>query len=88
VILHGSGSAKRIEGNQFPLQRRAGVGLRCTVVTGKHGPVNLIARAGSTMARVGDEWQSIDLGVGIATGVRESAPAKIRNFDGAITALA
>jgi DNA gyrase subunit A len=87
VILHNSGSAKRIEGNQFPLQRRAGVGLRGTVVTGKHGPVSLIAPAGNTMARVGEEWQQVDLGLGIATGTREAAPAKIRSFDGIITAL-
>ena len=88
VVMHTSGSAKRIEGKQFPLQRRAGVGLRCTVVTGRHGPVGLVAHAGQAMARVNDEWQQIDLGLGMATGAREAAPAKIRGFDGVISALA
>jgi DNA gyrase subunit A len=88
VILHTSGSAKRIDGAQFPIQKRAGVGLRCTVVTGKHGAVSLVAHAGPTMAKVGDEWQNVDLGVGIATGPREATPAKIRSFDGVMTALA
>ena len=87
VILHATGSAKRINGDQFPLQRRAGVGVRCTVVAGRHGLVSHVAAAGQTMARIGDEWQSVNLGLGVATGARDTTPAKIRGFEGVITAL-
>jgi ABC-type Fe2+-enterobactin transport system substrate-binding protein len=41
--------------------------------------------AGDTMARVGNEWQEISLGLGVATGARDAAPAKIRGFEGIIT---
>ena len=84
VIVHTSGNAKRLTADLLPQQRRGGVGVRCTVVTGKHGPVGVIGVAGDTMARVGNEWQEISLGLGVATGARDAAPAKIRGFEGTI----
>ncbi len=85
VIMHASGSAKRIEGDQFPIQRRAGVGVRCTVTAGRHGLVELVAPAGQAWVRVGDEWTETAFGTGVATGGREQTPAKIRGFEGIIT---
>jgi DNA gyrase subunit A len=85
VIVHTSGNAKRLTADLLPQQRRGGVGVRCTVVTGKHGLVGVIGVAGDTMARVGNEWQEISLGLGVATGARDAAPAKIRGFEGIIT---
>jgi hypothetical protein len=84
VIVHTSGNAKRLTADLLPQQRRGGVGVRCTVVTGKHGVVGLIGVAGETMGRVGDQWQEVNLGLGVATGARDAAPAKIRGFEGVL----
>ena len=85
VIVHTTGAAKRITADQLPMQRRAGQGVRCTVVGSRQGYVALVGVVGPTMAKVGDEWIDVMLGLGVATGDRSAAPAKIRGFDGAIT---
>ena len=85
VIIHTNGSAKRITADQFPTQRRAGQGVKCAVVGGRHGSVAIVAVARTAMVRVGDEWSEHSLGLGVATGARDAAPAKIRGFEGVIT---
>ena len=85
ILVHTSGNAKRVDGASFPMQRRAGVGVRCSVVMGRHGAVSLIAEAGPSWVKVGDDWQQAELGLGVATGARDAAPAKIRGFDGVIS---
>jgi DNA gyrase subunit A len=87
VIVHTSGNAKRLTADLLPQQRRGGVGLRCTVITGKHGPVIVVGIAGETMGRIGDQWTEINLGLGVATGARDAAPAKIRGFEGVLNKL-
>ena len=87
VLVHSNGSAKRMMGDVLPMQRRAGMGVRCTVIGGKHGSLALVGVAGPAIARVGDQWSEINLGLGVATGARDAAPAKIRGFDGTIAEL-
>ena len=87
VFVHTTGSAKRMLSEQLPMQRRAGQGVRCTVVGSRQGHVALVGIAGPTMAKVGDEWIDVMLGLGVSTGDRSAAPAKIRGFDGVISEL-
>ena len=89
ILIHDKGAAKRVACAEFPLQSRAGKGVRCTVVATRHGSVGVAASLASgtrRLARSAGVWAVVDLSAAVLVA-RDAAPAKIRGFDGRIDAI-
>ncbi len=78
LISHSSAGVKRTACSDFPLQGRAGKGVRASAVAGRYGNVSLIAVwTNELLLQVGDEWLPADVRMAPLTG-REAAPSKSR----------
>ena len=93
LIVQGKGGAKRVPCSEFPVQGRAGKGVRGTVTGPRFGDIVAVAsvtpgRAGTLRnVRLHDgTWVEVDLSAAPASS-REGGPGKIRNFDGRIVEI-
>jgi hypothetical protein len=75
---------------EFPIQGRAGKGVRCAVVTGRTGNVIAVSAAedGGTVTVRDADGNVSEVSVGaFALVARDANSNKIRGFDGQITAF-
>ena len=89
AVFHRKGSAKRVPFDGIPVQGRAGKGIRVSVVGGRHGDIAAVCNgaASEIVGRAADgELLSVNRS-SIALLTRETAPAKIRSFDGTIESI-
>jgi DNA gyrase subunit A len=88
LVVQGKGGGKRVWIEEFPVQGRAGKGVKCAVVTGRTGPVVAVCGAddGGTVTVRDADGTTSEVSVGaFAQTARDAASGKIRNFDGQIT---
>ncbi len=88
LVVQGKGGGKRVWIEEFPVQGRAGKGVKCAVVTGRTGPVVAVCGAddGGTVTVRNADGATSEVSVGaFAQAARDAASGKIRNFDGTIT---
>lgn len=88
LVVQGKGGGKRVWVEEFPVQGRAGKGVKCAVVTGRTGPVVAVCGAddgGTVTVRDADGAVS-EVSVGaFAQAARDANSNKIRGFDGQVT---
>lgn len=88
IVVQGKGGGKRVWIEEFPVQGRAGKGVKCAVVSGRTGPVVAVCGAddGGTVTVRDADGTTSEVSVGaFAQAARDAAGGKIRNFAGTIT---
>ncbi|MEZ5215350.1 MAG: DNA gyrase C-terminal beta-propeller domain-containing protein [Ilumatobacteraceae bacterium] len=87
VVVHAKGAAKRMGAEEFPIQGRAGKGVK-VAAGGRHGDLAVVASTEvPLLARLADQTVvEFPTSTAVWAG-RDAAPAKIRGFDGIATDL-
>ena len=87
LVSHTSGAVKRVACSDFPVQGRAGKGVRASVTGGRHGTVALITLwTNDLLLQIADEWVPADVKMAPLTG-REVPPSKSKLVASPITAV-
>ncbi len=87
LVAHASGAVKRVTCAEFPVQGRAGKGVRASVVGGRHGHVSLVvAWTTGLLLQTADEWLAADVRMAPLAG-REAPPSKSKLLPAPITGV-
>jgi DNA gyrase subunit A len=86
LISHTSGAVKRVACSDFPVQGRAGKGVRASITGGRHGTVSLITLwTNDLLLQIADEWVPADVKMAPLAS-RDVPPSKSKLLASPITA--
>ena len=87
LIGHGNAALKRVMCADFPMQGRAGKGVRASVVAGRYGNVNVLALVSDQLLLYVDgEWLLFEVRMAPLVG-RDAPPSKSKLLGSAITGV-